>query len=102
VAGVRLAYSQLKIGLFVVGSLLRRHRPEIWPQNTDNVGNRPTKGEARLTSEEVLLGERDAIRPTTGYVLSNPFGMSILDVGLIDAVYQSARHQGLGQQLSVY
>lgn len=51
---------------------------------------------------QVLLGERDAIRPTIGYVLSNPFGMSILDVGLIDAVYQSARHQGLGRQISVY
>jgi ornithine cyclodeaminase len=65
--------------------------------NPDTTG-RPIDG----SLGQVLLGERDAIRPTIGYVLSNPFGMSILDVGLIDEVYQSARRQGLGRQISVY
>ncbi len=53
------------------------------------------------TLGEVLRDEAEAIRPSDGYVLSNPFGMSILDVGMIDAVYQSARRLDLGQRLTV-
>jgi ornithine cyclodeaminase/alanine dehydrogenase-like protein (mu-crystallin family) len=53
------------------------------------------------TLGHILLGERRPVRPSTGYVLSNPFGMSILDVGLIDAVYQAAARLGLGQRLTV-
>lgn len=50
----------------------------------------------------VLEGRCPAVRPCTGYVVSNPFGMSILDVGLIAAVYQHARLLGLGQILELH
>lgn len=63
-----------------------------------SASGRPIDG----TLGQVLLGERPAIRPGTGYVVSNPFGMSILDVGLIDAVYHAACRLGLGQRLSVF
>lgn len=53
------------------------------------------------TLGQVLLGERPAIRPSTGYVLSNPFGMSILDIGLIDEVHRAAFAADLGQRLTV-
>jgi len=53
------------------------------------------------TLGQVLLGERPAIRPSTGYVLSNPFGMSILDIGLIDEVHRAALAADLGQRLTV-
>ncbi|HEV7823412.1 MAG TPA: hypothetical protein VGP02_00730 [Mycobacteriales bacterium] len=54
------------------------------------------------TLGQVLLGERRAVRPTTGYVVSNPFGMSILDVGLVEAVGRAAEDLELGQQLALY
>ncbi|MBF8171999.1 ornithine cyclodeaminase [Streptomyces olivaceus] len=53
------------------------------------------------TLGEVLLGRVPAVRPEKGYVLSNPFGMSILDVGLIDAVHRRAEQLGLGQRLTL-
>ncbi|MGH3729205.1 MAG: hypothetical protein ACRDTU_10700 [Micromonosporaceae bacterium] len=53
------------------------------------------------TLGQVLCGETEPIRPGTGYVLSNPFGMSILDVGMIDAVHGSAVRLNVGQRLSM-
>lgn len=50
----------------------------------------------------VLEGLCPVVRPTTGFVVSNPFGMSILDVGLIAAVYQQAHRQRLGQALELF
>ncbi len=50
----------------------------------------------------VLEGECPAVRPSTGYVVSNPFGMSILDVGLIAAVDRQARLLGVGQVLELH
>jgi N-[(2S)-2-amino-2-carboxyethyl]-L-glutamate dehydrogenase len=50
----------------------------------------------------VLAGECPTVRPSTGYVVSNPFGMSILDVGLIAAVDRQARLLGLGQVLELH
>jgi len=64
----------------------------------------PSAGPGRAitgTLGQVLLGTVDAIRPDTGYVVSNPFGMSILDVGLIDAVHRAAVEQGIGQRLGL-
>lgn len=42
------------------------------------------------------------LRPSTGYVVSNPFGMSILDVGLIAAVHRQGLLQRLGQVLELH
>ncbi|GAA5071766.1 hypothetical protein [Nocardia iowensis] len=54
------------------------------------------------TLGEVLAGSCPVVRPSTsGYVVSNPFGMSILDVGLIAAVECRARQLGLGQLLEL-
>ncbi|MFE3323811.1 hypothetical protein [Streptomyces sp. NPDC059176] len=53
------------------------------------------------TLGEVLLGRIPAVRPTNGYVVSNPFGMSILDVGLIDAVHRAATERGIGRRLEL-
>lgn len=49
----------------------------------------------------VLAGHCPAVRPSTGFVVSNPFGMSILDVGLIAAVYRQAGARQLGQVLKL-
>ncbi|AEV81898.1 ornithine cyclodeaminase [Actinoplanes sp. SE50] len=50
---------------------------------------------------EVLTGRRPARRPGSGYVISNPFGMAVLDVALIHAVAQVARETGAGQLLDL-
>lgn len=50
---------------------------------------------------EVLLGRRAARRPQRGYVISNPFGMAVLDVALIHAVAEVARETGAGQILEL-
>ncbi|MBB5113250.1 ornithine cyclodeaminase [Micromonospora echinospora] len=50
---------------------------------------------------EVLIGRRAAQRPQQGYVISNPFGMAVLDVALIHAVAQVARATGAGQLLEL-
>ncbi|MGW4808129.1 hypothetical protein [Kitasatospora sp. NPDC004272] len=64
----------------------------------------PATGPGRTvdgTLGQVLLGLVPAVRPTTGYVVSNPFGMSILDVGMIDAVRRTAVELGVGQRLDL-
>jgi ornithine cyclodeaminase/alanine dehydrogenase-like protein (mu-crystallin family) len=50
----------------------------------------------------VLEGTCPALRPSTGYVVSNPFGMSILDVGLIAAVHRQAHRLRLGQVMDLH
>ncbi|MGD0559106.1 MAG: ornithine cyclodeaminase [Streptosporangiaceae bacterium] len=54
------------------------------------------------TLAEVLTGHREAIRPSTGVVVSNPFGMSILDIGLLEKVARGADTAGLGRRLELY
>jgi ornithine cyclodeaminase len=49
----------------------------------------------------VLEGTCPVVRPLGGYVVSNPFGMSILDVGLTAAVERRARELGLGHVLKL-
>ncbi|MBO3740308.1 hypothetical protein [Actinoplanes flavus] len=58
------------------------------------VGDPPSLG-------EVLIGRRAARRPDRGYVISNPFGMAVLDVALIHAVAGVARETGGGQLLDL-
>ncbi|GGN55286.1 ornithine cyclodeaminase [Actinoplanes lobatus] len=60
----------------------------------DAVGDPPSLG-------EVLIGRHAARRPDRGYVISNPFGMAVLDVALIHAVAGVARETGGGQLLDL-
>jgi hypothetical protein len=67
VVEVRLAYPQLKIGLFVSGSLPPRHRPEIWPQEQQRRQQPDKQGEVPLSSEEILFLRRtDVIAALAG------------------------------------
>jgi len=45
---------------------------------------------------EVLCGALEAVRPTDGRVVSNPFGMSILDLALLQRVTQVAQANSAG------
>jgi len=54
------------------------------------------------TLGEVLTGRCPAVRPEDGGVVSNPFGMSILDLGLLHRVALIADAAGLGQSLPVF
>jgi ornithine cyclodeaminase len=49
---------------------------------------------------EVLLDSTRAHRPTSGFIVSNPFGMSLLDVGLLDAVRRQAERTGRGRSFT--
>lgn len=54
------------------------------------------------TLGQVLGGQRPAIRPGSGFVVSKPFGMAILDVALIDAVHRVALDLGPGHSLTLH
>ncbi len=53
------------------------------------------------TLGQVLVEPTRAIRPTSGFVVSNPFGMAILDVGLIDAVARAAARLAVGHAVAL-
>jgi ornithine cyclodeaminase len=73
----------------------------------------PKPGPGGITGSlpEVLLGRCEAIRPSNGYpsngypsngyVVSNPFGMAILDIGLVSAVADLAQARGLGRRIDL-
>jgi len=54
------------------------------------------------TLGEVLVGTRQAVRPQDGVVVSNPFGMSILDIALLARVARTAEEAELGSLLRVF
>jgi ornithine cyclodeaminase len=54
------------------------------------------------TLGEILAGRREAVRPSGGVVVSNPFGMSILDIGLLEKVARAADGAGLGRRLELF
>ncbi|MFJ8692612.1 ornithine cyclodeaminase [Streptomyces roseolilacinus] len=58
---------------------------------------RPLSG----TLGAVLTGSVPAVRPGDGVVVSNPFGMAVLDVGLLSDVAARAEEEGLGQRLDL-
>lgn len=63
----------------------------------------PVRNDARRlagTLGDVLLEPGRAVRPTTGFVISNPFGMAVLDVGLLDSVRQQADRTTRGQSFA--
>jgi N-[(2S)-2-amino-2-carboxyethyl]-L-glutamate dehydrogenase len=47
-------------------------------------------------ADDDLLGREQAIRPQGGLVVSNPFGMAILDVAVCQEVAARAEAAGLG------
>ena len=86
----------------ILGRLLQEE-PVTWPAGAtcpedDSSNTLSITG----TLGMVLEGECRAVRPSTGFVVSNPFGMSILDVGLIAAVDEQARLLRVGQVLELY
>ncbi|QES57088.1 ornithine cyclodeaminase [Streptomyces venezuelae] len=83
----------------ILGSLLQEGK--VTRPGTEGAPGRGAGRSVEGTLGQVLLGQVPAIRPTDGYVVSNPFGMSILDVGLIDAVHRTALELGVGQRLDL-
>ncbi|MGW6573435.1 hypothetical protein ACWGAN_14835 [Streptomyces sp. NPDC054945] len=83
----------------ILGSLLQEGK--VTRPGTAGAPERGAGRSVEGTLGQVLLGQIPAIRPTEGYVVSNPFGMSILDVGLIDAVHRTALELGVGQRLDL-
>lgn len=67
------------------------------PDGTAADGGRALNG----TLGEVLLGRRAPVRPTGGVVVSNPFGMSVLDVAMVAEVRRVATETGLGQRVDL-
>lgn len=55
----------------------------------------------RGTLGDVLTAAVPAERPDTGVVVSNPFGMAVLDVGLLARVYARATADGHGTRLDL-
>ncbi len=97
----------------VLGQLMREGRitGDHLPTDHDSPGvgsaltaaSAPTSAMALSgTLGQVLIGERPPVRPTTSHVISNPFGMAVLDVGLLGAVYGAAVRLGLGRTLTLY
>ncbi|MBV8542017.1 MAG: ornithine cyclodeaminase [Pseudonocardiales bacterium] len=86
----------------ILGQLLQEGTVS-WPAGDASPGAGSSKA-ATITGTlgMVLEGRCPAVRPSTGYVVSNPFGMSILDVGLIAAVHRQTRLLGLGQVLELH
>jgi ornithine cyclodeaminase len=85
----------------ILGRLLQE-RSVSWLGSEAPIGGRwPTAPSITGTLGMVLERRCPAVRPSTGYVVSNPFGMSILDVGLIAAVHRQACLLGLGQVLEL-
>lgn len=62
---------------------------------------RPTGPFIVGTLGEVAAGRLEAPRPSTGLVVSNPFGMAILDIALMDAVDRVAVEAGLEKHLDL-
>lgn len=54
------------------------------------------------TLAEVIVGSRPAVHPDHGVVVSNPFGMSILDIALLEQVARTAEEARLGSLLRVF
>ncbi len=88
-----------------LGALLRDGlitAPGTGPQNGNIPGGGAAVPEVNGTLGQVIAGRIPAVRPHHGHVISNPFGMAILDVALLEAVHQVALRAGIGQRLCLY
>ncbi|MEV5550754.1 ornithine cyclodeaminase [Streptomyces sp. NPDC052309] len=77
----------------ILGALMREGR--VTARSPGPVGGRGIDG----TLGQVLAGDVAAVRPTTGHVVSNPFGMAVLDVALLHAVHEVAVTRKTGRTL---
>jgi ornithine cyclodeaminase len=50
------------------------------------------------TLGQVIVGHAPAVRPSSGHVISNPFGMAVLDVALLAQIHRVAQSEGRGQR----
>ncbi|MEU1074585.1 MULTISPECIES: ornithine cyclodeaminase [unclassified Streptomyces] len=80
----------------VLGALMREGR--ITAREPGPAGGRALDG----TLGQVLIGEVAAKRPGAGHVVSNPFGMAVLDVALLAAVHEVAVRRASGRRLRLY
>ena len=73
------------------------------PDGSAFPGRTPVPSARRVdgTLGEVLIGGVEARRKDTDIILSNPFGMSILDVAVAEQVYRSALETTLGHRLVI-
>jgi len=86
----------------ILGHLLQEGHVS-WPADDASTGaDSATVAAITGTLGMVLEGMCPIVRPSTGYVVSNPFGMSILDVGVIAAVHRQDLLQRLGQVLELH
>lgn len=85
----------------VLGGLMQEGA--ILPPQADAEPGDATRAGRRLngTLGQVLAGEIRAVRPSSGHVVSNPFGMSALDVGLLGEVRRVAALEGRGRRLEL-
>ncbi|AVT35234.1 ornithine cyclodeaminase [Plantactinospora sp. BB1] len=74
----------------------------LWTDEDGSAGTASTGRPLDGSLGQVLLGHRPARRPGTGYVVSNPFGMAVLDVGLVDAVATVAARTDAGVRLELF
>jgi N-[(2S)-2-amino-2-carboxyethyl]-L-glutamate dehydrogenase len=81
----------------ILGSLMAAGKIRA-PGCPEQDGGREIMG----TLDEVLTGRRQAIRPRDAVVVSNPFGMSVLDIGMLERVARIAQAGGLGRRLAVF
>ncbi|WP_030703140.1 MULTISPECIES: ornithine cyclodeaminase family protein [unclassified Streptomyces] len=79
----------------VLGRLLGESR--VLAPGTPKPGTSTIRG----TLGDVLTAAVPAERPDTGVVVSNPFGMAVLDVGLLARVYARATADGHGTRLDL-
>ncbi|QES47482.1 ornithine cyclodeaminase [Streptomyces venezuelae] len=85
----------------VLGRLLGEGRVLAPGGATKPAGAQPGATVIRGSLGEVLTGAVPAERPGDGIVVSNPFGMAVLDVGLLARVYARAAAEGLGTRLDL-
>ncbi|MFJ9107689.1 hypothetical protein [Streptomyces sp. NPDC102283] len=79
----------------VLGRLLNEGR--VLPPGTTKPGVTTVRG----SLGDVLAGAVPAERPGDGIVVSNPFGMAVLDVGLLARVHAHATAEGIGTRLDL-
>jgi ornithine cyclodeaminase len=67
------------------------------------IGRSGSAQSPRITGSlgEVLDGAVQGVRPGAGHVISNPFGLAILDVALLGAVEEAARRDGEGIRMNL-
>ncbi|WP_149830545.1 ornithine cyclodeaminase family protein [Streptomyces tailanensis] len=104
-----VSLDDLREDVFAEAERLYVDDPELIAENPRRILGRllqegaivPADGGITGSLGEVLTGKVSAARPTGGVVVSNPFGMSILDVGMVDAVRRTAEAEDIGTRIDL-